>query len=196
MRKDLIDRSTSLSEEAKTLPDILKINNILSCFKNWKIIGSTKLNLVYKPDLDIKILTEKELEESVKILLSMLKKFIPKEKILVRKIGDSLFNVFIPKWINPKTETCWNLDFGLCKKDFYIKEINNFSNLEKQIQKLNNQKRSLVLEIKEEFSGNEKYGWGAMIYLAVVNYKVKSIKDYLKLVDKQIITPSSCKWTS
>jgi len=194
MRKDLLDRSMSLFQEAKTLPEILKLNIILSDFEDWKIIGSTKLNLIYKADLDIKIMTGSDLEISTKILLSKLKGLAPKEKIVVRKITGSLFNVCIPKWINSKTKTCWNLDFGLCSCDFYTKEINNFNNLKKQVEKISNKENSLILEIKERFSGNEKYGWGAMIYLAVINHKIKSVQGYFDLVDNKVIDPSNCKW--
>lgn len=193
MRRDLLLKTEKLSKEAKTLPRTLGLEFFLNGFLEWQVIGSTELNLVYKPDLDIKIKVGNDPASRVDNLLSKLRRKIS-GKILIKNINSDLINICIPMWVNPKTKTEWNLDFGLCSSKFYQQEIKDFYRLKKKIDKLSERKRSLVLEIKEKSCGKEKYDWGAMIYSAVLSHGIKSAEEYFDLVNKRKLTPSNCNW--
>lgn len=195
--KPFQEKQDNLQKEAVEILDKLNLLDFLSKLGNAKIVGSFALGLMTWKDIDID-LTVDELKENnyfqaVQYLFSnpeVKRLILSDNRILSEKLKAQGIpgSMYLGVFAKGKEDSEWKIDIrfvkdSLVRAEKYIEEIQN---------KLNDENREIILEIKSEICAHPKYInkeiFGVDVYDAVLDAGVKNFDDFKKyLEDKGII---------
>ena len=183
----LLQQQGLLHSEANMLIQDILIP-LLSNYGEVKVGGSYSYKLLNYPDLDIDVVTE---DISKDKFAELCKKFISLPSVSKFQAAD---RVNFPHehpgnrptgfWLSPKMkfeENIWSIDIWLQKPDWYTGNTNMYM---KELLALPEEKRILILTLKDQLRSQKIYGVGKGfesidIYEAVLHNNVNSFDELL-----------------
>jgi len=192
--KKLQKRSELLKKEAETVLEETKIIRALSKVGRVEIIGSLRLDLLYRRDIDIfvysKVVEKRKANDLVKDLLNM-------------NVFQTIALADMQTWpeldypkgfyfevIYVKNNNKWKFDIWYLRPvEEYAKLVeSSLKNFDKLL-KNNQERRNVILAIKDHYFNGIKYKDNIKsidIYKAVLNHGVKSVEEFTKFIEKNI----------
>lgn len=181
---DILDHAQEIKKQADKLLQDAKIVETLKDFGEIQFAGSYSLNLMVNRDIDLYVINEKYTKEDV---LKALNSFIHQEFFNGYLYYD--FTNFkregFPKgdYIGLKTRVNnvkWKIDIWFLNQDLpKRKELIN------SMQKLSNEQKKLILELKHYIKERDLDIPSTVVYENILTNKIHNIGDFIKLIDKE-----------
>ena len=184
---DVTKLNNELQQEGKELLDSLKLLSQLETFGELAFGGSYVYGTMVDRDIDIAVIVNKE-----DLGLELRKKFINMLLDIKELDGMAMTDrVQHPKPISPYgiwfgpiinlNGNKWNIDIWLVAQDEPLSHHNQ--ELHKKMLRITDEQRRLILDIKYKVlvAGLKVKGSSAEIYTLVLNNKIKSYEDFIKL---------------
>lgn len=183
----LIDKSTELKKEATALIKKFKIVESLKPLGKVVIVGSLRLNLMYRRDIDIFVLSDKV---STSKVLAITKKLIDKDIFKGVAIADyknftnpyNYKEIFYIKLFVIHNKKEWKIDiFYMPFKEGYGKYVLKQNKKFEKLLKKNSGLAEIILKIKKSYFNGTKYRknvFSEVIYTAVLEKKIRTLKNF------------------
>ena len=102
--RSLLKRSDTLCQEARGVMRRTKIRQILSHYPTYSVIGSTKLKVMHKPDIDIRICVDELVSVASKRLAILIESTLG-IKPVIKDITPEFTGISVVNYLNKKTGT-------------------------------------------------------------------------------------------
>ena len=183
---DLIKQQEELQEEGRKVLDKLRILEILSKFGSPKIVGSFATDLMTWRDIDIELEKEIQDEEYWEAVNQLFYEQSLKYLTLINfkhsknPVTPKGLYIGIKYWLENKE---WKIDVW-----FIQPRPRNSENMNEWIKdKLNDQNRKVILEIKSQIQDSSKYKkeiFSVDVYKGVIEDKVQNLEDFKNYLAK------------
>lgn len=192
MNNDLIKNSQDLSDKAFKIFEKTKAVEIFSQLGKVEIIGSVRLNLMYRRDIDLLVISEKiEKDKAMATTKVFLDKGIFQTVALADYQTFPAYDMplgFYWELIIPHEDKNWKFDVWYLKPgerytDLALSSIKKF---EEALTK-NPEKAETILKIKEAYFDGVKYNDQVKsfdIYTAVLENGVNSVEEFTRQLQK------------
>ena len=197
-QQDLIENSKDLCITAEEVLTKTGLVEIFSKLGKIEIIGSLRLKLMYRRDIDLFVLSNSIEKNKV---YEITKELIDKD--IFQTIGLADYQTypahdmplgFFWELIIPHEGKNWKFDVWYLKPDEkYTHLVHNSINKFESLLKASPKKAETVLKIKEAYFDGIKYKNGVKsfdIYTAVLEQGINSIQEFNATVKKNYIIPS------
>lgn len=185
----LLTKSNQIKSDAEKLLEESKIAEILSMYGDVKFVGSYPLNVMLRPDLDIYAIGENNREKMLDII----------QKIFVSNYFDeicfsnwvefnqdqNLHSGYYIQTLATIGENRWKLDIWLMPESQFKTYTEEFLELIKDDP--NEEKRLIILKLKEAFAEGKKYRKGVngkLIYHAVLKDNITTVEEFEEYLKK------------
>ncbi len=183
---NLDQRSKFLKQQADQILEESKIVEILSRLGEVNFVGSYQLDLMYRPDIDIAVISELRVKEKV---TEVVNKFIESGYFQTVGLADCFnFNRgpkkgFYIELVVPKSDQDWKFDiwYSTKEEDDSIEPTNVYNKL------LDNkpEARAIILKLKDDLAEGVKYIEGVngnRIYKCVLKYGIEDKNQLIKFI--------------
>lgn len=186
METDLIQNSKNLLDTAKAILKKTDAIKIFSKLGKVEIIGSLRLNLMYRADIDLLVISDEiEKDKAKEITKEFLEKGIFQTVALADYQTFPAYDMplgFYWELIIPHENKNWKFDVWYLKPDErYTKLVSDSINNFEKILSENPEKSEIILKIKEAYFDGVKYKDKVKsfdIYTAVLENGINSVEEF------------------
>ena len=168
---------TNLKDQALKIVDSLRIIEFLSKYGRTEIVGSVANDLILNRDIDVHVLTKKDIYEI-------------KEKVITYLSAVNLVsNIKVEDYKNEKQAVCviienysgWNIEVWICNSEKFV----GFNMREKLRNQLNEDKRKIIMNLKNYYykRGVLQGEMSTLIYNGVLDGNVRDIESFQKYLE-------------
>lgn len=183
---DILLKSESIKKEADELLSNYKVIETLEKFGEVNFTGSYKLDLMYKKDIDISLVTDNlTVEEFTKLGKELIENLntptVYYRNTNITPVEKRPENAFY--WGIKTGE--WFLDIWAMRREVYLRAENYITEIKS---KLNPENRIIILQLKNELLSLNTYGnkFGSReLYDAVLNKNVTSVQSFEKYLNEK-----------
>ncbi len=180
---NILQNQEELQLEAIRIIDEIGILELLNSYGEAKIVGSVAHKLIVKKDIDVHLLTKRDLLEITFLVLDFFKNQNNRIEVYYEDFRDHKSAMFIGVKDYPGSTHNWYIDIWITSN----REYTGFDQVGYFKRVLTQNQRKTILLIKEKYDamGMLNNGFSSVVYEAVLNEKVTNLKQFKQYLQKK-----------